>query len=142
MKNKNVMINLVSFQSDGREKSKIEIISEGKFSKINGNYEISYEETEATGFEGSRTKLTVTDGSLVTMERSGSASSHLVLERGKKHHCHYGTPYGDFMVGVTTSFIESKLDENGGTLDFKYVIDINSSYIGDYEINIKVNADA
>ncbi len=139
---KKIMLRLVSLQSDGEDKSKVELFSEGLLRMTDAGYEISYNETDATGFAGSTTKLTVVSDSKVTMERTGAASSTLILEKGKKHHCHYGTPYGDLMVGVTTSSIKSTITENGGTLDFKYVLDINSSYVGDYEINLDVKADS
>lgn len=139
---KKIMLRLVSLQSDGEDKSKVELLSEGLLRMTDAGYEISYNETDATGFAGSTTKLTVVSDSKVTMERTGAASSTLILEKGKKHHCHYGTPYGDLMVGVTTNSIKSTITENGGTLDFKYVLDINSSYVGDYEINLDVKADS
>jgi uncharacterized beta-barrel protein YwiB (DUF1934 family) len=72
------------------------------------------------------------------MSRSGSVSSNLIVELGKKHHCVYGTPYGDFMVGVNANYIHSDLGDNGGKLDFRYVIDVNSSYVGDFDISIEV----
>lgn len=142
MEEKKITLKLISRQSDGNEHLQVELFSEGLLLRTDSGYEISYKETDATGFTGSTTKLTVHSQDKVTMERTGSASSQLILERGKKHHCHYGTPYGEFMVGVTTSSIKSTINENGGTLDFKYVIDINSSYVGDYEINVDVRADS
>ena len=72
------------------------------------------------------------------MSRTGSVISNLIVELGKKHHCVYGTPYGDLMVGVNANYIHSELDDNGGKLDFKYVIDVNSSYVGDFDISIEV----
>ncbi len=142
MEEKKITLKLISRQYDGEEQSEVELFSEGMLSIADGGYQISYKETDATGYSGATTKLTVHSQDKVTMERTGSVNSQLILERGKKHHCHYGTPYGEFMVGVTTSSINSTIGENGGTLDFKYVIDINSSYVGDYEINVDVRADS
>ena len=135
---KNVSIKLISKQSDGEQSDKLELFTEGVFKFTKDNYEISYSETEATGFEGAVTKLSVIDGSRITMTRSEPAQSNLIIEMGKKHHCHYGTPYGEFMVGVTAKDIESNMTEKGGTLGFRYVIDVNSGYVGDFEIDIDV----
>lgn len=135
---KNVSIKLISKQSDGEQSDKLELFTEGVFKFAKDNYEISYSETEATGFEGAVTKLSVIDGSRITMTRSEPAQSNLIIEMGKKHHCHYGTPYGEFMVGVTAKDIESNMTEKGGTLGFRYVIDVNSGYVGDFEIDIDV----
>ena len=135
---KNVNISLISKQSDGETTEQIELLTEGLFRYDSSGYEISYKETEATGFEGAVTKLSVRNKNRIEMSRTGSATSNMVIELGKKHHCHYGTPYGDFMVGVTAKAIRSDISENGGELDFSYVIDVNSSYVGDFEINIGV----
>ncbi|MBR4555807.1 MAG: DUF1934 domain-containing protein [Ruminococcus sp.] len=135
---KDVNIKLISKQTDGDSTDEIELLTEGLFRYGKDSYEISYNETEATGFEGAVTKLTVMGSEKVEMVRSGAASSNIVIEMGRKHHCHYGTPFGEFMVGVTAKQISSNISENGGDLDFSYVIDVNSSYVGDFEIKIQV----
>lgn len=135
---KDVTISLISTQSDGTDSEQTELITQGKYQKTADGYVLSYEETEATGFEGAVTKLAVTGSDKIVMTRTGTAASNLVIETGKKHHCHYGTPYGDFMVGVNAKEIRNSVTEKGGRLDFKYVIDVNSSYVGDFSISINV----
>jgi len=132
------MITLKSIQSDGKESQETELITEGKLKKTTDGFSISYAESEATGFEGSTTTLTMLGDSQIIMQRKGSTSSNLTIEKGKKHHGHYGTPYGDFIIGITTNDIKSTLTENGGDLYFKYVVDINSSYLSDHEIFVSV----
>ncbi|MDO4945545.1 MAG: DUF1934 domain-containing protein [Ruminococcus sp.] len=138
MNKKDVSIRLVSRQSDGESNEETEIFSMGTLEKTNQGYRISYAESEATGFEGSTTALETFGNSKVTMERSGAVSSNLIIEKNTKHHCVYGTPYGSFTVGVNAKDISSDLDDNGGRLDFHYVIDVNSSYLGDFEISVEV----
>ena len=75
------------------------------------------------------------------MQRVGKAPSNLIIEMNKKHHCHYGTPYGEFMVGIFAHSIDNKLNDNGGDLYFKYTVDVNSSYISDNEVYINVKQD-
>lgn len=138
LKHKDVMITLKSIQHSGEQKEEMELITEGKYTKTADGYVITYDESEVTGFKGSKTVLTTVGNKQVTMQRKGSTVSNLIIEKDKKHHCHYGTPYGDFMVGITARNINSALEENGGELYFKYVIDINSSYISEQEIFINV----
>lgn len=113
-------------------------MSEGKYKKTAEGYRISYDESEVTGFEGSTTMLELVGGKKVLMNRVGAVESELVIELGTKHHCMYGTPYGEFMIGVTAKSIESTLGEAGGKLDFIYILDLNSSYLGEFEINVTV----
>lgn len=138
MKAKDVNITLISTQSDGKDKQSTELFTKGKLFIKESGIVISYEESEATGFEGSVTTLEIYSENKVVMERKGAASSQLIIEKGKKHFCRYGTPYGDFTIGVNASEIKSNLDENGGKLRFCYVLDINASYLGDFEIDIEV----
>ena len=78
--------------------------------------------------------------SLKQQDLKEALQANLVVDIGEKQHCVYGTPYGDFMIGITAKTIRSDLDENGGMLFFHYVLDVNSSYIGDFEIAIEVKA--
>ena len=131
-------ISLISKQYDGETTEQMELMTEGEIRYLADGYEISYRENMDSDFKGATTRLRYTQCELVTMTRSAPAPSELVIELGKKHHCHYSTPHGDFMVGVTAKSIVSEMKPDGGKLDFCYVIDVNSSYVGDFEININV----
>lgn len=98
---------------------------------------IRYEDSAATGFDACETVLSInSDG--VCMERSGPFSSTLMLEPGKKHHCHYMTPYGDLPLGVYTEDIKNDLSENGGTLDLHYSLDLNANFFANNHLKITV----
>lgn len=134
----NATISLVSTQSDGDNSEQTEIITKGHFEKKDDRFIITYKETEATGFEGATTELSVYGNKKIVMNRTGEFMSNLIVEMGKKHYCQYGTPYGEIVVGVSSKEINSHLDENGGKINFKYVIDVNSSYVGDFDVSIDV----
>ncbi|MCL1823263.1 MAG: DUF1934 domain-containing protein [Oscillospiraceae bacterium] len=136
---KDVCIDIKSTQFADDEKDVTELFTFGRLKRGRGQnkYKITYDESEATGFDGTVT-LDVKGNDIVTMYRSGDAMSNLVIEKGKKHHCHYGTPFGDFMVGVTADEIRSELSDDGGKLYLKYTIDINSSYMSETEMHINI----
>ena len=138
---KNVCIDIKSTQFADTEKDVTELFTYGRLKRgrERDKYKIIYEESEATGFEGSTVTLDIKGNDMVTMNRSDDALSNLIIEKGKKHHCHYGTPFGDFMVGITADEIRSELNDDGGNLYLKYTIDINSSFMSKNEmfINIK-----
>ena len=62
----------------------------------------------------------------VTMMRSGSVSTTLVFEAGKRHHCMYETPFMPFEVCVFTKKAQNKLLEDG-TLSIDYVVEIRGA---------------
>ena len=145
-KAKKVTITLKSISDSGHGAPDImELITEGTFKPIKlGNadgWEISYEDSEATGFAGSTTTVTCIGDELASMRRSGSADSHLVIEKDRRHHCHYGTEYGDMLLGISASRIINRLSEEGGVLYFKYTIDITSAIVSENEIYFEVSFD-
>ena len=98
---------------------------------------IRYRDSAATGFEGSETTLHVSPG-MVTMVRTGEYASSLVLEKGRRHTCHYGTPVGDLPLGINTTKLENSLTDSGGTLDFSYSLDLNANLLAATELKITV----
>ena len=114
-------------------------MTKAKHFRENGWDIISYEDTSATGFEGSVTTIKVDKGRNASITREGTANSVLSLEIGRKHFCQYGTPYGNLQIGVYTHAIENTLAENG-RLYLKYTLDLNSSYLSDNEIIMTVQA--
>lgn len=135
---KQVMIKMKSVQSIDDDSNELELITEGTFEENEGRYYITYKDSEATGYEDSVTTVEVQRSDLAVITRTGKSSSSLVIESGKKHHCHYGTPYGDMMVGIYTHKIQNDLSCSGGYLYMRYTIDINSSYISDNEIIMNI----
>lgn len=134
----NAIISMKSIQSIYDEKTETELTTTGTFRIENNNFYISYEDSEATGFEGSVTEISVKDNKYASIIRTGTTSSDLIIETGKKHHCRYETPYGSMNIGIYTHSIDNGLSENGGDLYMKYTIDINTSYVSDNEIILSV----
>lgn len=114
-----------------------ELFTRGEFRYRDGSYYIDYDESEATGYQGSHAQLRI-DEKMMTMTRTGSTFSGLVFEDGVRHFCHYGTEYGECMVGITTHELRNSLSERGGNIRLKYSIDVNSGLMAENEISISV----
>ncbi|MBR2293024.1 MAG: DUF1934 domain-containing protein [Clostridia bacterium] len=110
------------------EPQTIDINTVGKRERSEGRLKISYEETEATGMDGSVTEITfLTDQpEVVSMIREGAVSTALVFEEGKRHHCLYQTPFMPFEICVRTIKVENRLMEDG-YLALDYVIEIRGA---------------
>ncbi len=130
---KKVLISLTSIQHQDDDTNKTELLTKAEFVRENGYDIISYEDTSATGFEGSVTTIKVDGCRNASITRQGTANSVLSLEIGRKHFCQYGTPYGCLQIGVYTHAIENTLDKDG-RLYLKYTLDLNSSFLSDNEI--------
>lgn len=136
---KDVKLNIVGIQTVNGEKDVVEVFTEGSYYEKNGCYYISYIETEETGFPGAKTTLKVErEKEKVVLLRSKPAESQLVIEKGGRHLCSYSTGYGNVMIGISGNKITAHLNEKGGTLDFKYTMDVESALLSTNEIHIKV----
>lgn len=105
-----------------------EISSDALLTQKDGRVEISYDETELTGMEGSRTAISYDESTpgLLTMVREGTVSTALVFEQGKRHHCVYNTPYMPFQICVHTLSVDNKF-ESEGKIYIDYVIEIRGA---------------
>lgn len=119
------------------DKDETELFTRGEYRFGKGSYFIDYDETEATGYEGCHVQLRV-DDNMVVMTRTGTYFTSLIFERGVRHYCQYGAEFGECMVGVTTSVLDNKLSGNGGELNLKYSIDVNSGLVSENHIKITV----
>ncbi|MCM1524074.1 MAG: DUF1934 domain-containing protein [Ruminococcus sp.] len=139
---KDVMITMTSVSDTGGIPDIIELITEGTLREVNNGsgtgWEISYADSEATGFAGSTTTVSCFGEEIASMTRCGSTDSNLIIEKNRRHHCHYGTPYGDMLLGISASRIINKMTSAGGELYFKYTIDINSALVSENEVYLNV----
>ena len=140
MKNKgkdNYIITIDNTQYNENGKDHFTLSTVGDYTKDGETRIIRYRDSAATGFEGSETTLHVTPG-MVTMIRTGEYASSLILEKGRRHTCHYGTPVGDLPLGINTTKLENGLTASGGTLDFSYSLDLNANLFAATELKITV----
>ena len=124
---KDVLITIRGTQQVNEEKDVVEMITTGRYYRKNGLYYISYEETEATGYEGCRTTLKIGPNDKVTMTRFGPSRSQLIVQQGVRHQCQYDTGYGAMTIGVMGNRFESSLSDRGGELKFGYTLDIEAT---------------
>ena len=110
------------------EPVKIEINSIGRLTDDGSRVVISYDETEATGMDGSSTAISFVKSQpeIVTMTREGVVSTVLVFEERVRHHCLYKTPFMPFEVCVHTMKVKNLL-QGMGVLELDYVIEIRGA---------------
>lgn len=134
----NVIIAMKSAQIINDDRTETELTTEGVFQLSGDTAVMRYTDSEATGFEGSVTEVQVTGTQLASISRTGSATSHLVVETGKKHYCHYTMPFGEMTIGIYTHTIKNELTGDGGNLFMKYTLDMNGCYLSDNEIQLSI----
>lgn len=115
----------------------IEMMAEGDFTFEDGKYFIDYDETEATGMEGTSTTIE-TDGDYVALTRTGAVDTTLLFIKDRLTTSYYETPYGTMMMGITTEDVKTNLDSDGGKISVKYSISMNNLFSGTNTFEIQV----
>ncbi len=133
----NAIIKIVGTQTVDDEKDVIELTTSGTLEQVENGWQLCYHESEATGMEGTVTTLDLSPGKLSLM-RNGSHPSMLILEKNRRHHCNYQTPYGNIDLGTYTSQLDYDLDQNGGEVSFSYTLGFNGGVNSAHTIHITV----
>lgn len=118
-----VRISLQAMQipADG-EAEVIEILADGVLEVTGENtYELSYDETEATGLEGTKTTFLVQPQG-ITLTRSGTYNSKMVFHTGQEYVSDYVTPYGSLPMTLFPTLVASSLSPEGGEMKIDYTL--------------------
>lgn len=103
----------------------IELMTEGLLRAEGGRCELSYDESELSGLEGSKTLL-VFDEALpdtLTMIRSGAIKVTMVFCPGLRHVCRYDNPQIPFELTLMTHSLKNTLLSDG-RLEIDYTTEL------------------
>ena len=141
MNMRDVIISITGVQQDPTgARDAVELVTAGKYGFDGGESRFTYEESDLTGLDGTRTTFSI--GPMgVTLRREGNLNSEMVFREGKKDFFLYQTPFGSATMGVDTRRIDTHLDEHGGTMELDYDIDFNHTPMGrnKFKINVREN---
>ena len=141
MNMRDVIISISGEQNDPNgDRDSVELVTAGQYGFENGESRFTYEESELTGLNGTRTTFTINPMGVV-LRREGSQNSELVFQQGRKSFVLYETPFGSATMGVDTRRIDTRLGEHGGDLELDYDIDFNHTLMGrnKFKINVREN---
>ena len=125
-------------QFDQGEPEVTELMTEGAMTlEEDGEITLTYQETELTGMEGTTTRFSIRDDTVV-MARTGMVNSQLVFQRGKRNSSLYETPWGMMQVDVFTTSLAHRLDGRGGILEIKFNISVDHQVAGENQFKIRV----
>jgi uncharacterized beta-barrel protein YwiB (DUF1934 family) len=136
--NKDVLITIRGEQRADGQRDFTEMTVTGRMRQLGGHYFLHYRERQEHGFADHRVVLKFEGQDRVTMQRVGQARSRLMIERGRRHICRYGTGYGDLLIGISGRRITGGLGAEGGAVEFSYVMDIDSQTLCENKVHITV----
>ena len=135
---KKVLLNICGKQYYGEQEPEvIELVTEGTLEAIENGWEIFYEESSLTGMEGITTTFRILPDK-VTLIRAGRLNSQMEFQLGVLHQSLYQMEFGALMITVCATRIDCQLNQDGGTVDLTYGIDIEQSAGGVVEYHLDV----
>lgn len=133
------LINISGYQQSFIEtdSDNVELTTIGDYEFEDGLYYIDYDETEATGMEGTHTSVEI-GADYVSLQRTGNMTSDMLFMKDRKTHSLYNTPFGDLLVGIYTHKLEIKANDICCSISIDYEIEINDKPNGRNVIEINV----
>ena len=133
-----VLLSITGTQTVNGDTDSTQMQTTGYMTVQNGKYYLTYQETQATGVPECTTVIKVDGEHKVSLQRFGPFQSLLIMEKGRRHQCLYGTPEGDLTIGIFTHFLETSLRDDGGEIHVAYSLDVNTALASENRVDISV----
>lgn len=132
-----ILLEIAGTQRIDKQKDKMELTTVGTIEETADKYIINYKEEQEPPAAPIDVRVAVRkDEKSVEMTRSGAFASCLMIEKSKRNLCHYGTEYGDILMGISGHTIDCDYTEDKGQFIFSYDIDINGALASRNEVKI------
>ena len=115
----------------------IELTTEGTMEKQKEVWEITYEESNLTGLAGTTTAFRVGPRGVV-LKRTGKLENQMIFMEGRRHESLYQIDIGVLMIAVKATKVQSAVNEQGGTVDIHYQIEIEDTAMGTVEYHLDI----
>lgn len=136
---KDVLVSISGLQYEVDKDEPIEVISVGQYYNKNGKHYICYDEMleDSDGVTSCTIKAVPEQIDII---KRGANNVHMVFEMGRKNTTYYNTPYGALQIGIYTTNIEVKEEEDKLSLQINYGLDMNYAFVADCQIQIKITS--
>lgn len=136
---KEVLVSISGLQYELDNDEAVEVISAGEYYKRDGKHYITYEEMLEDMDGVSNCIIKITDQQIDMIKR-GANNVHMIFAVNNKNTTFYNTPYGELQIGIYTTLIDIKEEEDKLTVDIEYSLDINYAKVSDCHIQLKVTS--
>ena len=134
MKEKDYILKIVTTQYTEGETEQIFMDTLAVVTGNKDSYYITYRDNDGD-LAGCETRLHISGGSKVSINRRGIHNSHIIIEKSIRHLSHHITPQMSFTMGVSCVEMESDFDK--GKLHFRYATDIEMVPVGEIEFDFE-----
>ena len=115
----------------------IELTTAGTMEKQKEVWEITYEESDLTGLAGTTTAFRGGPRGVV-LKRTGKLENQMIFMEGRRHESLYQIDIGALMIAVKATKVQSAVNEQGGSVDIHYQIEIEDTAMGTVEYHLDI----
>jgi len=102
----------------------IEVVTPASYYKKDGKHFILYDEMEEGMADITKNEIKISPDSVV-VTKTGLVNAIITFEEKRKTTTVYETPYGRFMLGITSGKISQTESEDHIHVDLEYMLDVN-----------------
>ena len=137
MRMKDVIISVTGVQQGVNGPDAMELVTAGQYGQDEKETLLTWQESELTGMEGTKTSLCVQPRSVV-LSREGTLNTRMEFGEGRKRYFLYETPFGSATMGLNTRRIVNRLGAHGGEIEIDYSVDMDDTIVGRNRFFIRV----
>ena len=132
---KEVLVSISGLQFAPDNKEALEMITVGDYYQRNGKHYVVFDEI-MEGFEGTTRNMIKFNEHMVDITKKGVTNVHMVFEEKQKNMTYYDTPFGNLLIGLSTSKVDVNEEESAIDIKIDYSLDINYEFVADCKISI------
>ncbi len=133
-----VLVSMSGIQM-GEHEDAVEVINKGKYYKKNDMHYVVFDEVMEGFDQTTKNILKFKDGYL-TVHKKGVVNVNMEFEENKKSMNCYATPYGDIMMGIDSTSVRVKEEEDHMQVDARYILEANYEYVADCAVKIEISS--
>ena len=133
----NYLIHIEGVAVTDGDSETVDLTTTGSFYKKDDKYYVCYNESAATGFDGSKTCVKVWENG-ASITRFGRHRSCLMIEKGITNLCNYDTPAGSIVLDINGVEISNTLGESGGDISLSYTLNAGGVLISENSIQMNI----
>jgi uncharacterized beta-barrel protein YwiB (DUF1934 family) len=128
--------------TDGESSGPIRLTTVGHlaYEKKNDTWSVSYDESDATGMRGTRTRVSLFPNGRVVLRRTGSVEMELEFIKGDQRVEAKSTPYGPVRFSVLTHEAKGSINEEGGEIELGYSLGFENRHTVSTRLQLEVTA--
>ncbi|HZJ91159.1 MAG: DUF1934 domain-containing protein [Clostridiaceae bacterium] len=128
---------------DGKEHRPVRLSTVGTLQhrSEDDSWVVTYDESAATGMEGTRTSLSLYPDGQITLARTGEIEMQLSFNKGDQRLEQFETSYGLIRLSLLTHEAKGSLSDLGGNIELGYALAVDNRHAISTKLSLEIEAE-